>query len=253
MSKPPNSGVLYIAAGEKYIRAAIHSARSVRKYCPELPIHLFADWQNYAFRFDQSPDPFTSINTIQNPHRRSKVDYLAQSPYEKTLYLDSDTALNANISDMFMILDRFDIAMCHAHWRRSSVTTRTWQKELPEAFPQFNTGVILYKRSIKTLDFFQAWRDNFIAAGLPQDQITLRETLYLSELRIATLPPEYNVRFLKYHLLWSKSEAQTKIFHLQMYHDGPFWFFKNWSKIIGRKILSWFGSNPGDLKRKIKK
>ena len=34
-------GVLYIAAGTKYIRAAVRSAESVRKHCPGLAIHLF--------------------------------------------------------------------------------------------------------------------------------------------------------------------------------------------------------------------
>jgi hypothetical protein len=243
-------GILYVAAGKKYIRAAIRSAKTVQKNCPGLPIHLFADWQNQGIQFEQSPFPFTSIGGIDSPHRRSKVDFLQLSPFDRTLYLDSDTALNTDIRDLFRVLERFDIALCHAHWRINYFTTRQWRIPIPAAFPQFNSGVILYGKSERTLAFLEDWRENFYQANYPQDQATMRESLWLSNLRIATLPPEYNVRFIKYHFLWSKSEAETKIFHLQKYHDGPFWFLKAWSKRLIRTVLMRLGIDPASLKRK---
>ena len=249
----PNQGILYIAAGDKYIRAAIASAKTVVKFCPGLPIHFFGDWQNYDFNFDVSPFPFSSVENIPDPHRRSKVDYLSKTPFDQTLYLDTDTALNANIRDMFRVIQRFDIALCHAHRRNNLNRLRTWRVNLPQAFPQYNSGVFLYRKTPKVTRFLENWSLSFKEAGFEQDQMTLRELLWLSDLRIATLPPEYNVRFLKYHFLWSKSEAQTKIFHLQMYHDGPLWFIKNWSKKLGRVILCGLGTTPGELKKKINK
>jgi len=251
---PPTQGILYIATGEKYIRAAIRSANSVLKHCPGLSVHLFADWYNYkGFDFDKNPYPFTSVEKILDPHRRSKVDYMSCTPFDRTLYLDTDTTLNADIREMFSLLDRFDIALNHAHQRYDRFRTDIWRIDLPKAFPQYNGGVILYRKNPKVILFLEEWRSFFKAAGFPQDQITLRELLWLSDLRIATLPPEYNVRFLKYHFLWSRSEAQTKTFHLQMFHDGPFWFIKNWSKYLGRTILLGLGFNPGKLKKLIRK
>jgi hypothetical protein len=228
-----NRGVLYIAAGEKYIKAAIRSAKSVIKHCPDLPIHLYADWQNYEFHFDKSTYPFTTVGMIENPHRRSKVDYMPLTPFDQTLYLDTDTSFNDDISDMFRILDRFDIAMTHAHARNFPGRLITWRIDLPQAFPQYNCGVLLYRKTPVVTKFLEEWRDQYHQnyPHFQQDQITLRELLWLSDLRIATLPPEYNVRYIKYHYLWSKTEAKTKIFHLKRYHVGWFtWLFRPFTK-----------------------
>ena len=222
-------GVLYIATGEKYIHAAIRSARSVLKYCPDLPIHLFADWQSYNFPFNTTPFPFTTVESVLNPHRRSKVDYISQTPFERTLYLDTDTLLNANINSIFQILERFDLALAHAQHRTSAFRLDGWRIKIDQAFPQYNTGVILYRKTPATIRLLEEWRTCYHANSMRPDQPILRELIWLSSLRVATLPPEYNIRFIKYPLLlWSKSEAQAKIFHLKALHMG-------WLRWLNRK------------------
>lgn len=234
-------GVLYVATGEKYVRAAIRSALTIIKHCPDLPIHLFTDAQSNANLFAHNLSPFSSVAVIDNPHHRSKVDYIAHTPFEHTLFLDTDTALNTDIRDMFQILDRFDIALTHAHHRSPSRLQR-WRVGLPDSFPEFNTGVILYRNSPAVMQCIGEWGRHFIEAALNEnnDQTTLRELLWLSDLRIATLPPEYNVRFLKYPLLlWSKTEAQSKIFHLKALHMG-------WGPWFNRKIrATWLARKLG--------
>jgi hypothetical protein len=229
-------GVLYITAGARYIRAAMRSAASVQRHSPGLATHLYADWNDHGFDFSSSPAPFTSVSIIEHPHRRSKVDLISRTPFERTLYLDSDTMLNADIRGMFDVLDRFDIALCHAHRRNAVDQIRPWRVAVPKAFPQFNGGLVLFKRAPAVIALLEEWGRQFAAAGFPQDQITLRELLWLSDLRIATLPPEYNVRFLKYHYLWARAEAQTQIFHLRRYHDGPFWRVRQWARHLGRAL-----------------
>jgi hypothetical protein len=227
-------GVLYITTGKKYIKAAVRSAETVRKFSPDLPIHLFADYRIHGFEFDKIPDPFTSVEEIEHPHRRSKLDYMSRTPYDRTLYLDTDTALATDIRSIYQVLDRFDIALCHAHVRNNEVRLRPWNVTIPDAFPQFNSGVILYKNNPETIKLMEAWPSAYQEAGFPQDQTTLRELLWLSDLRIATLPPEYNLRFMKYHFLWSKRETVTKIYHLRRFHSGRFWFLKQTAKRILR-------------------
>ena len=227
-------GVLYIATGKKYAQAAVLSAKTVRMHCPGLDIHLYTDSQCYDdFGFEESVHPFTSVGKIENPHRRSKVEYMSLTPYDWTLYLDTDTALNADISDMFRVLARFDIALAHAQHRNSPNSLTPWRLKLPDAFPQYNSGVILYRKNAMVIQFLEQWAKSYQEAGLRHDQPTLRELLWLSDLRIATLPPEYNVRFLKYHFLWSKSEAVTKIFHLKQLHRGWLeWIFRDPIRIV---------------------
>ena len=231
-------GILYIATGKKYVQAAITAAKTVRAFCPSMDIHFFADQQNYMdFKFEETPFPFTTVRTIDNPHRRSKVDYMSRTPYERTLYLDTDTALNADISDMFRVLERFDIGLAHAMQRNTLISLAPWRIEIPQAFPQFNSGVILYRKTPSVIQFLEEWSRYFKESNPRHDQPILRELLWLSDLRIATLPPEYNVRHLKYHFLWSKSEAETKIFHLKQLHMGWLrWVFRDPIRII-QKIL----------------
>jgi len=226
-------GILYICTGQKYIQAAIRSAQSVRKFCPGLPIHLFANYRDFDFPFDQNPYPFSSVAEVVNPHRRSKVDYMVASPFDRTLYLDTDTALNSDITKLFEILDRFDVAICHGYRRNIDSRIRKWRVEIPESFPQYNSGVFLYKKNPAVIKFLEDWRTAFHTAGFSQDQVTLRELLWLSDVRIATLPPEYNVRFMKYHYAWTKNETSTKIFHLRRFHGGRLWLFK---RIIDKRI-----------------
>ena len=198
-------GVLYIATGKKYIEASSESARSVKQHC-DLPTHLFCDDPDWAGA------SFDSVETIEHPHRRSKVDLLLQSPFERTLFLDSDTRVVADISGLFELLDRFDLALAHAH-KRVKHADLFWRTRIPHSFPQLNTGVLLYRRSPPVDAFLDDWHRAFHEAGFPRDQITFRELLWLSDLRVFVLPPEYNVRFSKYLRTWTADEATPHILH----------------------------------------
>lgn len=221
-----NIGIIYVATGKKYIQMAIRSARSVRKHHPKINIHLFGDWKEQGFNFDISCAPFTSVEGVEDPNYRSKVDYMGRSPYDRTLYLDTDTRVVKDISNLFDILERFDIALAHAPERVRRLMN--WRIEIPESFPQFNSGVVLFKRSEDTSKLLQDWKEAFHSAKFRSDQITLRELLWSSDLRIATLPPEYNLRFLKYLFLWNRREATPKILHLHLYRRGMFWLLYPW-------------------------
>ena len=209
-----NQGVLYIAAGAEFTRAANASARSVRQFLPGIAIDIYTDQpqQLESGLYDQT-------HAIEQPHRRSKVDYLALSRFERTLYLDTDTRIVADVRELFDVLDRFDVALAHAHSRNKSSHVEHWRKPIPLAFPQLNGGVILYKNTQPVLDFLQAWRNAYHTAGFSKDQTTLRELLWDSNLRLHILPPEYNVRYGKYLKVWEAEEATAKILHFREFHD----------------------------------
>jgi hypothetical protein len=159
---------------------------------------------------------------------------LPQSPYDWTLYLDTDTALRADIRHIFNLMERFDLAMAHAHHRHGRPKPRALNTGLPDAFPEFNTGVILYRKSSVVMQLFAEWQAEYREqVNQPRnDQIPMRRRIWLSDVRVATLPPEYNVRYIKYHLLWSKKEAVSKIFHLRLYHVGWYaWLFRPLAKM----------------------
>ena len=207
-------GVVYVATGASYVEAACLSALSVRRHNPELPIALFSDRPVEA---DAGANPFSAVHPVPSPHRRSKVDYMPHAPFERTLYLDADIRVFADLSEIFALLDRFDVALAHAHARNRRGTNTRWRADMPRAFPQFNSGVFAWRRSEATQGFLHAWRDAFHASGFRKDQVTLRELLWLSDLRIATLPPEYNLRYPKYLWVWRRDEARPKILHMSWF------------------------------------
>ena len=207
-------GVIYVACGESYVEAASASARSVRECSPSLATHLFTG------RADCVDPIFDGVTRIENPHRRSKVDWILETPFDRTLYLDADTRVVDDISEMFELLDRFDLAIAHAHRRNHPNTSTVWNLQLPVSFPQLNSGVILFRRNDRTHDLLGAWREAFHEAGFAKDQATLRELIWNSDLRVHILPPEYNVRYSKYLEVWDPAEAKPKILHYKVFKAG---------------------------------
>jgi|GEM_PF-1070993 len=228
------AGVLYIVTDVKktgvYLKSAIESAKSVRQHSPLLGIHIYGCSETLKQIGSLKESTFDSTGLIENPHYRSKVDYMVQSPFELTLYLDSDTRVCDDITEMFGLLGRFDIALAHAHRRNSSRTSEMWTIEIPQSFPQFNSGVFLYRKTPSVCVLLKSWGDSFHESGFKKDQVTLRELIWKSDLRIATLPPEYNMRFKKYIRLLDETEAKLKILHMAEFHGSRY------KKAISKKI-----------------
>jgi hypothetical protein len=122
---------------------------------------------------------------------------------------------------------------------------KPYRIELPDAFPEFNSGVMAYRKTPAVLKFLHIYKNEFQgdwqAAGArnqqsDHDQTPLRELLWLSDLQIAILPPEYNIRNFRYPFFWGKTEAQAKVFHIKLLHKGFFpWFITTLKKMPGIK------------------
>ncbi len=247
-----SQGVIFIATGPRYVQAACQAAASVKAHCPGLEIDLFCDKAPSAEMLPSGQQmPFDQVHTIATPHRRSKVDYMGRSRFEQTLYLDTDVMVVADIRHLFALLERFDIAMCHAHLRNTDEPASQWNESIPFAFPQLNSGVVLYSRRVNESGFFDQWQQAFHSAGVKKDQVTLRQLLWKSDLRLYVLPPEYNVRYLKTIRTWRTVEARPAVLHMAEFHkvvsDAVFERFKNNWRI--RRVMSalsrWKSSKKG--------
>lgn len=245
---PATRGVLYVATGGIFLEAALRSARSVRQNSPELSIHLFTSKEGSESISRQAADLDIGIGVIEVPHRRSKVDYVGRTPFEHTLYLDSDTIVCTAIDDVFDVLERFDIALAHAHLREHRNKKQIWCLELPDSFPQFNAGVIAFRRTPSVMELLEDWGRFYHSEDFKKDQVTLRELLWKSDLQIATLPPEYNLRFEKYLRDWYIDEARPRILHLHRFHQEPSFL----ERLLGRRQLlsmrRWYGRTFGPVR-----
>lgn len=218
MAENTEQGVIFVATGALYIKNAIRAARSLRQYNPEIPIHLFTDDEGKTTLERLSDNPFAAFSLIPDPHRRSKIECMGNSPFDRTLYLDTDTKVGGDIAQMFKVLDKYDIALCHEHRRSVEKMAVKWRIALPNSFPQFNSGVVLFRKNTEMSAFFEQWRENYQEAGIKQDQVTLRELLWTSDVKLFVLPPEYNIRYMKYALLWTPLEVIPRVYHLRRYH-----------------------------------
>lgn len=142
---------------------------------------------------------FDDVRQIANPQHAfiDKIAPLLSTPYEKTLFVDTDTLFLEPVTELWPLLDRFDFCICHAPWRETS-PEHYKMPDVPIAFPELNSGVVAYRSCSKTLALIRAWERRYssqLSSGPAWgDQPALRKELYQSDLRLSILPPEYNTR-----------------------------------------------------------
>lgn len=184
---PATCGFVLAASGRKYATAAEAAARSLRQSNPGFAVDLFTD---------EAVDEtlFSQVHRLERSWFRPKFEALIHSRFDRTIYLDVDLVVLGDLSDVFAILDRFDIAATQATNRNQGFAMQSWRIPIPNAFPQINGGMIGVRKGPETDAFLRDCQRAMIDHDLKRDQPVFRELLFESALRLATLPPEYNVR-----------------------------------------------------------
>lgn len=209
--KKKTKGVIYIATGKNYVNEVLVSAASLKKHMPDLSVTLFSD-------LDVKSSYFDTVIKIKNPAYgfEDKVRNIGKSPYDYTLFLDTDTYVCDNFSELFDLLDRFDIGITKFSLRKLSHL-----KGIPKSFMLIDSGIILFKKSSETKKLFFDWLKLYLRdkkrehinlpnkkeirkwvegfrrrnknAGIP-DAPSLNEAVYNSKLRFMTLTGDYDFR-----------------------------------------------------------
>ena len=202
-SPPDSRGVVYVATGARYIAEARESAASVRDAMPGVPICLITDAE-----VDRGPSFDAVVLSREGGGTKRFKQNLHLSPYDRTLFLDTDTYVTRDVSDLFTLLDRFEIAA-----NQISSDYNATRLGVPSAFPEMNSGVIAYRKTPAVLALFDEWRRLFAAFeqdhGWTWDQLSFRKAVYESDARVASIPIEYN--FMPYFPAYLMNEA--KILH----------------------------------------
>ena len=201
-----DKGVVYVAMGARFVEEAQISARSVRKHMPNLPITLFTDSP------PDGSDLFDRVAYLTRsgpkPHR-DKLVGMMRSPYEQTLFLDTDTFIGADVSEVFEILRHFHMAATLDWGYRDSFPKGTG---VPDAFREFNLGVVFFHRSTAMLDALAralSMYDQLGEQAFGSEQPAFRVVSYDSTLRTAVLSAEYNCRFANF----GQVTGEVKILH----------------------------------------
>lgn len=181
-----STGFVYIATGLKFVKEAAESAAFLRKH-QQQPICLITDRV-----YDEVTHFWNDIVLLTHPKfsLRDKTNlYLA--PYDHCVFLDTDTYVTENITELFQLLQEFDLAG-HQLFEGHEYE----MEDVPHAFPEFNTGVIIYRNNPAFKNFCTRWSElyDFYKNDTDNDQRSFRKTVYHSNLRHTIISPEYNYR-----------------------------------------------------------
>jgi len=185
-----NCGVIYVATGRRHLDEMLVSVSSLRQQMPGLPVVLFTD------QAEIPAGVFDEIRILTNAQHSfvDKIAPLCESPFEKTLFLDTDTFLCGEVGDLFDLLERFDLAVTHAPFRHDRPFST------PTCFAELNTGVMVYRNTSAVRELFQRWLELYKqevgeTGKLDSDQPAFRAAMYQSpQVSLYVLPSEYNLR-----------------------------------------------------------
>ena len=191
------TGAIYIITQDsRYTGLLLNSAASLKRVMPDLPITVFSQFplESPAFekvvRVEGSQDGFYD-----------KTLFFQQTPYERTLFIDADTYVAEPVPELFTLLDQFDFAATHEEYLSTDWWNRYPRPDIPSSFPEFNTGILAYKRSPQMDGVLKDWSElyrSFIEKHPGEkinDQPFFRVAAYSHPVRIATLTREYNCKF----------------------------------------------------------
>lgn len=199
-------GIIYAAEGQDYLDLARQSALTTRHHNPDCPMVLFTD--------QKCEDPvFDEVRPLPFGCRRSKIAAMIHAPFERTVFLDSDTLVLRPLTDMFDVLDRFELALCHDVRRSSALIRTTGPSEKPDLFCQHNSGVMAFRKSPRVEGFLRQWAALYDSLGEARDQISLAECLWSSDIRFWVLPEEWNLRRTTIMDAWEPLDAVPAVIH----------------------------------------
>jgi len=211
----------------KYFDEFINSFNSLKGVLPSCNVTLYTNIffeNNYGI--DQIIfDKDIPLKTI------AKAKALLNSPYEKTIFLDTDTIVHRNtINDIFDVLDEFEFTCCYANCNPYEGTI----------YPDLNTGLLGVRNNTFTKQQLNIWISN--SKEDRNDQEAFRDQIFMkNKIKFHTLPTYFQFRWY----IYQSYPRQAVITHD---HDPS----KN--KVARRIINSWEESLfPNNLKKFIPK
>ncbi len=194
-------GIVYLAFGRSYLAMALVSLLSARKTNPDIPVCILTNVCEKVGNIDgwiENFDVWKYLNLETTKNRDIKTQLYKYTPFKKTLYIDSDTIIVGDLSNVKILLDYFDICV-KLNTTEQIKKGRTGHKVLDgtaliNELPHWNGGVVFFKISEKTEQFFDLWNKYYKIHNLKYDQISLVEAIFRSNCRILSLDSRWNYK-----------------------------------------------------------
>lgn len=191
-------GVVYAVTGTKknFFREALLSIWSIRRYNPDLPVIIYSDKSKYEGELPPNVD----VRQLAEPTFSfvDKWKAIEESPFLKTLYLDTDTFVCQNIEVIYEYLGQFEMTVCldQSVYNKGYCSGGAGKKHnVPEFFPVYQGGVIGVNKNEAWSRFYALLKPLILEYGRSNDQAALRIAIYYHPIiRILTLSPEWNMK-----------------------------------------------------------
>lgn len=181
-------GVIYVATGDRFVREAEQSLATLRTTNPNIPAMLLTGEEISTKDLWDEVQVDTALKSLRN---RAKLS-MDRAPWERCLFLDTDTRVCGDLSEGFALLDRFDVAGQHGYGGHHYEVAG-----IPTSFPEVNSGVLFWRKSERTNALFARWRELYDSLDQSHetrtwDQKSLRVALWESAVQFVDLPSIYN-------------------------------------------------------------
>ncbi len=184
-------GFCYVADCDAYIDEALGSIASLRAQMPDVPIAFVT--HPHLFRRGTAVTDWVELEQKRSGPIVKTDARLA--PYERVIFLDTDTLIIGDLTDVFSLLDRFDFATVPEPNARPD---RGLDSGVPRSFPEPNSGFFAFRKTPAVLSLFDTWLKEYDvlhqAKGVTANQPALRIALWKSDsVKHLTLGSEFNL------------------------------------------------------------
>ena len=136
-------GVIYIVTQDpRYLDLLRVSVESLKRAMPAVSITVFSQFPIQ----DQNFERVVLIHPASDGFY-DKARLMLESPYERTVFLDADIYVAEAFPEIFALLDHFDCGATHEEYLSTDWFKNYERPDIPLSFPEFNTGVLAYRRS----------------------------------------------------------------------------------------------------------
>ena len=235
------SGFITILIGLYSYQDCLHFMASVRRFHQE-PIVIVIDQVPWFLKLILQS--FKNVSFVQAPRnknpvlasRLAKVNLYNLSPFEKTIYLDSDICLLSPIPELFSALDAHDLLMTHdmkPKLREATnllrgkqldgdygVTAALNQADIPctDATDHYNSGLAGFRKSDVMQTLFSKYQDYLYKVLDNQDVFRLRDqgalaaAIEFSKPHLKQLPASYNF-MSQWKNTYGELDSPVKVLH----------------------------------------
>lgn len=188
-------GFLYAATGLQFTREAILSIESLHTHMPDASVTIITEHHGFI--------PIDKVCVIEMEKTQKidlwksnlhyKIKALSLSPYEKTLFVDSDTYFCDSVQELFDALQFFDIMAMPSY---IDCQRPFFKNRFLDGITEINTGVIAYRNNKSVKSFLKTWESCFKNNydKYVHDQPAFSEAILDSDIRFYPLSNIYNFR-----------------------------------------------------------